>query len=121
DEITLPEITAFSPYGESGTGTGGESPALVFYRRTDTGQYAAYGINAAGAIQRVIRLPGGEITKADESKVSLAGKEGYITAPENGAYYIWYPQIGTQVYVFNEQGHFLWDKEESHYLNALPR
>lgn len=120
DEIRLPEITGFSPFKEDVTGNA-ETPALVFYRRTDAGQYIAYGLNAAGAIVKTLRLPGKEVQKADETKISLAGKEGYITAPENGAYYIWYPQIGTQVYVFNEQGNFLWEKEESHYLNALPR
>ena len=66
-------------------------------------------------------LPGEQIQKADQTSISLAGKEGYITAPENGAYFIWYPQLGQQVYVFNEQGSFLWEKEESHYLQVLPR
>jgi hypothetical protein len=120
DEIRLPEIAAFSAFGEEATATN-ETPALVFYRRTDVGQYTAYGVGAAGGIVRAIRLPGAELKKADDTKISLTGKEGYITAPENGAYYVWYPQIGTQVYVFNEQGNFLWEKEESHYLNTLPR
>ncbi len=120
DEIRLPEITAFSAFREEATAAN-ETPALVFYRRTDAGQYIAYGVGAAGGIVRSIRLPGAELKKADDTRISLTGKEGYITAPENGAYYVWYPQIGTQVYVFNEQGNFLWEKEESHYLNALPR
>lgn len=120
DEIRLPEFSAFAPFKEEAL-TAAESPALVFFRKSEVGQYIAYGLNAAGAMVRQLRLPGGEITKADETKINLGGKEGYITAPENGAYYIWYPQIGTQAYVFNEQGSFLWEKEESHYLNALPR
>lgn len=120
DEIRLPEISAFASYADA-TPAAAESPALVFFRKGEVGQYTAYGVNAAGAMVRQQRLPGGEITKADDTKISLSGKEGYLTAPENGAYYIWYPQIGTQVYVFNEQGNFLWEKEESHYLNALPR
>ncbi|MBN8222832.1 MAG: hypothetical protein J0L53_18095 [Spirochaetes bacterium] len=120
DEIRLPEIAAFSAFSDEPPANG-ESPAMVFYRRNDVGQYTAYGTGATGAVVRSVRLPGSELKKADDTKISLAGKEGYITGPENGAYYIWYPQIGTQVYVFNEQGSFLWEKEESHYLNALPR
>lgn len=118
--VTLPELTGFAPFADAPPQKG-ETPALVFYRRAAAGQYDAYGISGAGSVVRSIRLPGESITRADGTTISLSGKEGYITAPETGAFYIWYPQIGQQVYVFNEQGQFLWEKEESHYLSALPR
>lgn len=118
--VKLPELSAFTPFAETTTDSG-ETPALVFYRRAAAGQYDAYGISGAGNLVRSIRLPGETVTKADGTTIALNGKEGYITAPESGAFYIWYPQIGQQVFVFNERGQFLWEKEESHYLHALPR
>lgn len=114
-----PEVIAFAAFPES-VAPSDKPAAAVFYRRTGVGQYKAYSLDTAGQIMRIVSLPGNEIQKADQSSVKLEGKEGYITAPANGAYYIWYPQIGQQVYVFNEQGNFLWEKEESHYLHALP-
>lgn len=119
-EIRLPEIVAYAAFPES-VAASDKAPAAVFYRRTGVGQYKIFGLSNDGAIVRTLALPGEQIQKADQTSISLAGKEGYITAPENGAYFIWYPQLGQQVYVFNEQGSFLWEKEESHYLQVLPR
>lgn len=119
-EIKLPEVTAFAAFPDNAVPS--DKPAsTVFYRRTGTGQYRAFGLSADGVIVKSLTLPGEQIQKADQTSISLTGKEGYITAPENGAYYIWYPQLGAQVYVFNEQGSFLWEKDESHYLQVLPR
>lgn len=119
-EVKLPEVAAFSAFPDS-VPASDKVPAAVFYRRTGPGQYKAFGLGADGTIVRTLSLPGEQIQKADQTSISLAGKEGYITAPENGAYFIWYPQLGQQVFVFNEQGIFLWEKEESHYLQVLPR
>lgn len=119
-EIKLPEIAAFTAFSEAAA-VADKPVAAVFYQRTGAGQYRVFGLSVDGAIVRMLNLPGEKIVKADQTSISLAGKEGYITAPENGAYYIWYPQIGSQVYVFNEHGNFLWDKDESHYLQVLPR
>lgn len=119
-QVRLPEIAAAVTFPESAI-TGDKPVAAVFYRRTGAGQYRIFGLDAGGAITRTLSLPGEQVKKADETSVSFTGKEGYITAPENGAYFVWYPQIGQQVYVFNEQGSFLWEKDESHYLQVLPR
>lgn len=117
ESLVFPEVFAATQL--SGTAQAEGSPALFFYRRTDAGQYAAYGLTPAGSIARVLNLPGNVLTKADQSQVNLGGKEGYITGPENGAFFIWYPQLGSQVYVFNESGSLLWEKEESRYLQVL--
>jgi len=95
--------------------------ALTFFRETSAGQYTALGISPTGQIVKAISLPGETLTKADGSTISLANKTGYMSAPDNGAFYVWYPQIGQQIFVFNEQGNFLWEKDESHYLHVLPR
>jgi hypothetical protein len=117
NSVFLPEVFAATELKDT-TETEG-SPALFFYRKRDIGQYTAYGLTPAGSVARVLNLPGGTLTKADQSQVSLAGKEGYLTGPENGAFFIWYPQLGSQVYVFNESGSLLWEKEESRYLQVL--
>lgn len=119
-QIRLPEVVAYAAFPES-VAAPDKASAAVFYRRTGPGQYKVFGLSDDGTMVRTLALPGEQIQKADQTSISLAGKEGYITAPENGAYFIWYPQLGQQVYVFNEQGSFLWEKEESHYLQVLPR
>lgn len=119
DEVRLPELVAVTAFDAepNANATG----ARAFYRRTAPGQYKAYVLSEAGEIVRTMQLPGSTLTKADNTTISLEGKEGYITGAENGAFYVWYPQIGSQVYMFNEQGTFLWEKDESHYLHVLPR
>ncbi|HRP68305.1 MAG TPA: hypothetical protein PLY93_02115, partial [Turneriella sp.] len=119
-EIRLPELVTFLSF-ENNTLAPEENPALTFYRRTEKGQYRTYGVSEAGKLVRTLDLPGHEIIRPDGTSIRMQDKEGYITGPENGAYYIWYPQLGSQVYVFNEKGAFLWEKEESHYLHTLPR
>jgi hypothetical protein len=117
ESVIIPEVFAATQL--EGLSEAEGSPALFFYRKTGTGQYAAYGLTAAGSIARMLKLPGNTLVRADQSQIQLTGKEGYLTAPENGAYFIWYPQLGSQVYVFNENGSFLWEKEESRYLHVL--
>jgi len=117
DSVVLPEVFAATQL-EGQAETEG-SPALFFFRKTQPGQYTAYGLTPVGSIARVLNLPGDTLTKADQSQIHLTGKEGYITGPENGAFFIWYPQLGSQVYVFNESGSLLWEKEESRYLQVL--
>lgn len=118
--VRLPELTAAVRL-ENAAAESSAAAALFFFRKTAPGQYAAYGLTATGTVGGILNLPGNAVTKADQSTVVFSGKEGYITGPENGAYFIWYPQLGSQVYVFNEKGNFLWEKDESHYLHVLPR
>ena len=117
ESVVLPEVFAATQLS-GGPGAEG-NPALFFFRKAQAGQYTAYGLTPAGSIARVLNLPGNTLTKADQSQVSLTGKEGYITGPENGEFFIWYPQLGSQVYVFNESGSLLWEKEDSRYLQVL--
>lgn len=119
DTVNLPEL--FAATRLVGETPSEKTPTVFFYRKRDIGQYTAYGLDAAGSIVRTLLLPGDAATKADQSQVRFTGKEGYLTGPENGAYFIWYPQLGAQVYVFNEHGHLLWEKEESRYLQVLRR
>ncbi|MFZ5628640.1 MAG: hypothetical protein ACOY5B_05890 [Spirochaetota bacterium] len=117
ESVVFPEVFATTQLAGMAEAEG--NPALFFYRKTEAGQYAAYGLTPAGSIARVLSLPGSTLTKADQSQINLGGKEGYLTGPENGAFFIWYPQLGSQVYVFNESGSLLWEKEESRYLQVL--
>lgn len=117
--VGLPEVT--KKIALKGDLSASGAPAAFFYRKTGVGQYVAYGLTEAGQVARVLQLPGASIKKADESTIRLEGKEGYITGSQNGTFFIWYPQLGSQIYLFNENGAFLWEKEESHYLHALPR
>lgn len=118
-EVQLPELQSVTAFDAEPNAAA--TAARVFYRRKSPGQYSAHLLSERGELVRTMQLPGQTLTKADDSKISLENKEGYITGAENGAFFIWYPQIGSQVYMFNEQGQFLWEKDESHYLHVLPR
>lgn len=117
--VGLPEVT--KKIALKGDLSASGAPAAFFYRKTGVGQYLAYGLTETGQVARVLQLPGASVKKADESTIRLEGKEGYITGSQNGTFFIWYPQLGSQIYLFNESGTFLWEKEESHYLHSLPR
>lgn len=119
ESVVLPEIFS-STQLDGATATEG-NPALFFYRKTGAGQYAAYGLSPAGTVNRVLRLPGNTLVKADQTQITLDGKEGYITGPEDGAFFLWYPQLGSKIYVLNADGNLLWEKDESRYLQVLPR
>jgi len=120
DTVALIEVTGFSAYSEAPENST-TNAALTLFRYNAPGQYTSYAVDKTGVITGRLDLPGSAVAKADGTQITLGGKEGYITAPDNGAYYIWYPQLGSQIYVFNERGNFLWEKEESHYLQVLPR
>lgn len=120
DTVALVEVTGFSAFADA-TEQSASNAALTLFRYNAPGQYTSYAVDKTGAITGRLDLPGSAVAKADGTQITLGGKEGYITAPDNGAYYIWYPQLGSQIYVFNERGNFLWEKEESHYLHVLPR
>ncbi|MBS0618507.1 MAG: hypothetical protein JSR44_09975 [Spirochaetes bacterium] len=120
DTVALVEVTKFSAFADAAEQSASNA-ALTLFRYNAPGQYTSYAVDKTGLITGRLDLPGSAVAKADGTQITLGGKEGYITAPDNGAYYIWYPQLGSQIYVFNERGNFLWEKEESHYLHVLPR
>lgn len=53
-------------------------------------------------------------------KLTGARKGGYLTHPDDGSYFIWYPVLGNEVAFFDAQGQFLWKRKDSHYLASSP-
>ena len=43
-------------------------------------------------------------------------EEGYITYPQDGSFFLWYPVLGSKTRVYDPTGHFLWETPESRYL-----
>jgi len=46
-------------------------------------------------------------------------KKGYITYPDNGAFYIYYSSLGTQIKFYDNKGVFLLEKKESRYIKSF--
>jgi len=47
-------------------------------------------------------------------------KEGFLTYPDNGSFFLWYPRLGTHTFFYDQDGQFLWARKSSHYLRAFP-
>ena len=43
-------------------------------------------------------------------------EQGYVTHPEDGSFFIWYPVLGNKTYIYDTKGNFLWNTTESRYL-----
>ena len=46
-------------------------------------------------------------------------QKGYLTYPNDGSFFIWYPKLGSKIKVFDSLGKFLWEVPENRYLQAL--
>lgn len=47
-------------------------------------------------------------------------ESGFLAYPDNGSFFIWYPQLGSKIAFFNEKGDFLMEREETRYLEVSP-
>jgi len=46
--------------------------------------------------------------------------EGFLTHPQDGGFFLWYPRLGSKIKLFDRSGKFLWEKDESRYLQSFP-
>lgn len=46
-------------------------------------------------------------------------KDYYLTWTSSGSFFVLFPQIGNEIYLFNEKGEFLWKLKESRYLQLF--
>jgi len=68
----------------------------------------------------IITLPGDVDQVEQRNSFLLMKNDGYLTYPDNGNFYIWYPRLGRTVLYFDKNGTLLWEKGSSHYLQAMP-
>lgn len=105
--------------------TAGENtrPGLVYYRREVSENLTAYRVQRLsrdGHLLENFKIPVvPEKVPGIDIKQRPAG-DGYLSAPDDGAFFIWYPQLGSYVFLFDSQGKFLWQKQESRYLQVYP-
>ena len=60
-----------------------------------------------------------DISKKDNPEYT-ADKDGFVTYPENGSFYLWYPRLGIHTFFYDQDGQFLWSRKSSHYMKAFP-
>lgn len=104
-----------------------EVPPVIFHRGIGEprngyhSRYHVYKLSGNGQNLVTIELPpaGKKIKSELFGNISFQGS-GFLTYPENGNFYTWYPRLGNQILFFDEKGRFLWAKASSHYLRAAP-
>ncbi len=95
--------------------------AMVFHQPTEDASGAIikqYTLN--GTLKNTLVLPPQILQTPSGETFKRARKPGFLTHPDDGSYFIWFPQLGTEVYFFDSNGTFLWEKKESRYLQASP-
>ncbi len=100
----------------------GKQPVSLYYRAASepVSTFRVFQINERGGVEKQLSLPtGGPLTNASGEPVDPPRGSGFLTAPAEGAFYIWYPRLGRYVYVFDQRGRFLWRKQESRYLESF--
>lgn len=46
--------------------------------------------------------------------------DGFLTYPDDGSLFIWYPRLGRKIFYFDNEGRFLWELENTQYLKLFP-
>lgn len=60
-----------------------------------------------------------DVTSVHETSY-LLNKDGYVTYPQDGSFFLWYPKLGNHIFFYDQEGKFLWSRRNSHYLRAFP-
>ena len=95
---------------------------FVWHRQNnDLNRHTLTLIDKSGNAVRTLVLPPEKLKRdtGEEVKISSTAA-GYLTYPENGEYFIWFPQLGSSILYFDSRGRFIWDRAESRYLQAFP-
>ena len=53
------------------------------------------------------------------STFDIPSQGGYLTYPQDASFFLWYPVLGNKVRMFDSLGKFLWEVQESRYLQVL--
>ena len=51
--------------------------------------------------------------------LDIPSDKGYLTYPNDGSFFVWYPELGSKIKIFDSLGKFLWGITESRYLKVL--
>lgn len=78
--------------------------------------FTVYQLHKNATALREFTLPPETVTHSKGFPVTLKGKPGFLSYPLGGSYFIWYPQLGREIFFFDNTGSFLYEKKESRYL-----
>jgi hypothetical protein len=83
-------------------------------------QYEIYKLSPSGDLKLSFKMPLDKDIPKKENPEYTPDKEGFVTYPENGSFYLWYPRLGTHTFFYDQDGQFLWSRKSSHYMKAFP-
>ena len=78
--------------------------------------FTVYELHKNATALREFTLPPESVTHSKGFPVTLKGRPGFLSYPLGGDYFIWYPQLGPEIFFFDKTGNFLYEKKESRYL-----
>lgn len=79
-------------------------------------EFQVYQLDKNIAQLKQFTMPAESVIHSKGYPVKLRGRPGYLSFPKNGNYFIWYPQLGSEIFFFDSSGKFLYEKKESRYL-----
>jgi len=83
-------------------------------------QYEIIKLGKSGEQTLLFKMPlDKDILKGKNPDISF-DKDGFVTYPGNGSFFLWYPKLGNQAYFYDQDGQFLWANKTSHYIKAFP-
>jgi hypothetical protein len=83
-------------------------------------QYEIHKLSKKGDLLLSFKMPLDKDISRKEAPEYTPDKEGFITYPENGSFFLWYPRLGTHTFFYDQDGNFLWSRKSSHYMKAFP-
>lgn len=83
-------------------------------------QYEIHKLSKLGESLLSFKMPLDKDISLKEVPEYTPDKEGFITYPDNGSFFLWYPRLGTHTFFYDQDGQFLWAHKSSHYMRAFP-
>lgn len=82
-------------------------------------QYRVNRISDEGKILSSFRIPPQKELHNGQETIFIGGS-GFLTYPQDGSLFIWYPRLGNNVFFFDSEGRFLWNLQNSQYFKSFP-
>lgn len=90
--------------------------------QNDTGGFSQYRIRQlddGGNIRNEFIVPPQKNLTIGNETIRINGN-GFLTYPDDGSIFIWFPRLGGHVYYFDNEGRFLWQLNSTQYLQSFP-
>ncbi len=119
----MPAVSLDSIYSQDEAGV--IAPIMETGRGKPTSALEVFPLEEDGHTRKYRVMPpvagsAGFLISSDSAEKPNSAKDYYLTWTDKGSLFILFPQIGNEVYLFNEKGEYLWKTRETRYLQLFP-